>query len=241
MSTLPSSGGANGETMHEAPAWRGGTIFAIALHAGLAAAIVFAHFSRSAAPDTTAAITIDLAPMVSAPPEPEKAVPEGPKEEEVVEPEPVPVPEPPLPRDAILEPEKKPEPEKKKVKEETAPRAVEAPKAEAVTAPVNAPPSMAEQNAIPTYQQALLAHLERYKKYPRSARRRAQEGTAYVRFRIDRQGNVLSSVLERSSGYTLLDEETLGTVERADPLPAMPPEISGATLEVMVPVRFFLD
>lgn len=238
MSTVPFSGGAIGGAMHDAPAWRGGTIFAIALHAGLAAAIVFAHFSRSAAPDTSAAIAIDLAPMVSAPPEPEVALPEGPKEEEVVEP--APVPEPPLPRDAIPEPEKKPEP-KKEVKEATAPRAAEAPKAERVTAPVNAPPSMAERNAIPTYQQALLAHLERYKKYPRAARRRAQEGTAHVRFRIDRQGNVLSSALAQSSGYSLLDEEVLETVERADPLPAMPPEISGSTLDVTVPVRFNLD
>ncbi len=226
--------------MHEAPAWRGGTIFAIALHAGLAAAIVFAHFSRSTPPAAPAAITLDLAPMVSAQPEPEEALPEGPKEEEA-EPEPVPVPEPPLPREAIPEPEKKPEPKKKEAKKETAPVAQKAPPAKQTVAPVDAQANAIEARVMPSYMQVLLGHLERYKKYPRSALRRDQEGRPKVRFKIDREGNLLSYELVESSGNTALDQGALATVERADPFPPPPTELGGETHIFTVPVNFVLD
>ncbi|MEQ8268412.1 MAG: energy transducer TonB [Parvibaculum sp.] len=244
------SNGAGATGSGSRPAWGGGAIFAVAVHAAAAAAIAFWAFGHEPPPQVAAAITLDLAPMVSAPPEPETEAPMGPLKEEtppeeIVEPEPL--PEPPLPR---IEPADIPEPVKEKPKEETAkevvkettaPPAMQAPKTEAVTAPVNAPPSAAELRAMPTYEQMLLAHLERYKKYPRSARRRMQEGTAWLFFEIDRDGNVLSYRLNQSSGYTLLDEEVLAMVKRAEPLPALPPEIPGATREFKVPVVFNLN
>jgi protein TonB len=247
MSSVTFFGAPSEDVMTDAPAWRAGTVFAIALHAGLAAAIVFAHIGRTPPPDAASAITIDLAPMVSAPPEPEAALPEGPKEEEtppeeevVPEPEPDPLPEPPRETKAeVALPKPVEKPKKQPVKEMTAPSAVEMPPAETTAAPVNAAPRMANTTAMPTYEHAILTHLERHKKYPRSARRRGQEGTAYVRFRLDRQGNVLSSELAKSSGHDILDQEVLDTMRRANPLPPMPPEIAGATISVTVPVRFF--
>ncbi len=241
MSTVSFSGGANGGMMHDAPAWKGGTIFAIALHAGLAAAIVFAHFARSTPPEAPAAITIDLAPMVSAQPEPDEALPEGPKEEEIAEPEPAPVPEPPLPREAIPEPEKKPEPKKKEVKQATAPIAQKVPEAKRTAAPVNARANAIEARVMPSYMQVLLGHLERFKKYPRSAERRGQEGRPTVRFEIDREGRLLSYRLLSSSGNAALDEGALATVERADPFPPLPKEIRGETKIFDVPVNFALS
>lgn len=243
MSTVTFPGAQIEDRMTDAPAWRAGTVFAIALHAGLAAAIIFAQIGhKPPPPDTASAITIDLAPMVSAPPEPETALPEGPKEEETppeeeVVPEPDPVPEPPRETKAeVALPKPVSQP-----KEVTAPRAVEMPPADTAAAPMNAAPRMVNTTTMRTYEHVILTHLERHKKYPRSARRRGQEGTAYVRFRIDREGNVQTSQLVRSSGYELLDQEVLDTVTRANPLPAVPPEISGSTLEVTVPVRFHLD
>jgi periplasmic protein TonB len=236
MSTVPFSGGANGGMMHDAPAWRGGTIFAIALHAGLAAAIAFAHFARSTPPAAPAAITLELAPLVSAQPEPDEALPEGPKEE--AEPEPAPVPEPPLPRDAIPEPEKKPEPKKKEARKATAPIAQKLPEAERTAAPADAQANLAEARLMPSYMQGLLGHLERYKKYPRSARRRGEEGKPVVRFEIDRKGNLIFHALVESSGNTTLDEGALATVKRADPFPPLPKEIRGDTKIFDVPVNF---
>jgi len=68
-----------------------------------------------------------------------------------------------------------------------------------------------------------MAHLERRKRYLSGARSRGEQGTAYVRFRIDDGGNVLSASLARSSGFPALDNEVVEMVRRASPVPAPPP------------------
>ncbi|MGV6873853.1 energy transducer TonB family protein, partial [Pseudochelatococcus sp. B33] len=85
------------------------------------------------------------------------------------------------------------------------------------------------------WQSRLMAHLERRKRYPSGARSRGEQGTAYVRFRIDDSGNVLSASLARSSGYPELDAEVVELVSRASPVPAPPPE---ANRTITAPVRF---
>ncbi len=85
------------------------------------------------------------------------------------------------------------------------------------------------------WQNRLMAHLEKRKRYPAAAKRRRDEGVATVRFSIDPAGNVLSVSLARSSGIPELDEEVVAMVRRASPVPTPPP---GAKLDVSVPVRF---
>ncbi|RCW24134.1 protein TonB [Ciceribacter lividus] len=85
------------------------------------------------------------------------------------------------------------------------------------------------------WQSRLMAHLERRKRYPAAARSAHEEGTVYVRFRIDTSGNVLSVSLSRSSGHSTLDEAVLDLVRRASPVPAPPP---GASTTIVAPVRF---
>ena len=87
------------------------------------------------------------------------------------------------------------------------------------------------------WQSRLLSHLERRKRYPASARRARKQGTAYVRFSIDANGNVASVSLARSSGVAELDQEVVAMVRRASPVPAPPP---GVNRTIMVPVRFSL-
>lgn len=81
----------------------------------------------------------------------------------------------------------------------------------------------------------LMAHLERRKKYPSAARSRGEQGTAYVRFSIDANGNVLSASLARSSGFPELDSEVVALVRRASPVPAPP---AGENRTITAPVRF---
>lgn len=95
-------------------------------------------------------------------------------------------------------------------------------------------------DAMATWQSMLLGHLERYKRYPPRAERQRQEGVAYVRFSVDRQGNVRDGRLGKSSGFTALDAETLAVLQRATPVPPPPSEIAGDPIEVMVPVSFYL-
>lgn len=98
----------------------------------------------------------------------------------------------------------------------------------------------ARNAAEANWQGILLAHLQRHQKYPRAARRQNAEGTVLVRFRMDRSGQVLSCSLVRSSGFDVLDKEALEMIERAQPLPALPPEIPGDAKEIVVPAQFLM-
>ncbi|WP_211295115.1 energy transducer TonB family protein [Novosphingobium guangzhouense] len=103
-----------------------------------------------------------------------------------------------------------------------------------------APAPAAPSNARPTWEGSVLGALNKVKRYPREARFSRQQGVPYIRFAIDRDGRVLSVQLERSSGVRSLDQEALALPRRAQPLPAPPPEVKGATIELVVPVEFFI-
>ncbi len=207
-----------------------------------------------APPEPAPAIDIPLPepmpePVIEPPPpepEPEPVVEEPPPPPEpppVVEPEvvlPKPPPEPPKPKPEVKKEAPKPKPEKPKPPRPVAQPVQPAPVA-APPAPAAAPaPSAAPSRAVPSWQGRLLSHLERHKRYPRSAQARRQEGVAQVRFTIDRDGNVLSVRLDRSSGVPSLDEETVEMVRRASPLPAPPEEMAKDRIELVVPVQFFI-
>ena len=68
------AGGTGAALNGVSPSWRGGIVFALAAHAAVAAGFVAWQFGHQPPPQVAAAITIDLAPMVSAPPVPETAV-----------------------------------------------------------------------------------------------------------------------------------------------------------------------
>lgn len=186
-------------------------------------------------------------PVVEPPPPPEPPPPEPPP---VVEPEvvlPKPPPDPPKPKPEPKKETPKPQPEKPKPEKPKPPRPT-APTTPTAAPPVAAPapvaaapaPSMAPARVSPSWQGRVLSHLERYKRYPRAAQARRQEGVAQVRFTIDREGRVLTVKLDRSAGHELLDEETLEMVRRASPLPPPPDEMTQERVELVVPVQFFL-
>ncbi len=72
------------------------------------------------------------------------------------------------------------------------------------------------------------------------AQEQHQQGVAQLRFTLDRQGRVLFFKLDKSSGFSLLDDEVVALIQRAAPLPAPPPEIAADRIEVLVPVSFSL-
>lgn len=98
-----------------------------------------------------------------------------------------------------------------------------------------------DQRQIINWQNTLMMKLNKVKRYPSRARRYRHEGVAYLRFAMDREGKVLSASIERSSGYSLLDKETLALLERAQPLPKPLADMPGNVLEFVVPVEFFLN
>jgi protein TonB len=109
-----------------------------------------------------------------------------------------------------------------------------------MTAPVP-PPPQASINSPNTWEGQVLAQLNRHRRYPRAAQARRQQGVPYIRFVIDREGNVLSVRLERSSGVAVLDREAVALPKRAQPLPKPPADRPGATIELVAPVEFLLS
>ena len=86
----------------------------------------------------------------------------------------------------------------------------------------------------------LFGHLNRHKRYPESARMRRQEGVVSLRFTMDRQGHVLTFEIAKTSGSSSLDREAEELLKRAEPLPAIPAAFGRDTLDLVVPVEFFL-
>ena len=113
-------------------------------------------------------------------------------------------------------------------------------------APIQAPPAPTAAAPSPgaavpaTWQDALRAHLARFKRYPVQALRRGEQGVTMVRFAMNHAGTVLSAVVVRSSGHDDLDQEALAWIQRAQPLPRPPPEVATDPIELVVPLRFEL-
>ena len=59
-----------------------------------------------------------------------------------------------------------------------------------------------------------------------------------MRILIDRSGQVLQATLVKSTGLGVLDDEVMAMLKRANPVPNVPMELSGETIELVVPVRF---
>jgi len=177
----------------------------------------------------------DLAPP-AAPPEPVHETPPGPEQVQKEKPQP-----------PIEMPQIKP-PEIKLPSINTLPVQMAelvpdpGPPVEDTTAPETrpAPPAQQVSTAQPTWEGLVLGALNKVKRYPRAASLRRQQGVPYIRFVMDREGKVLSVRLERSSGFRMLDEEALALPKRASPLPKPPESVAGETIELVVPVEFFM-
>jgi periplasmic protein TonB len=92
----------------------------------------------------------------------------------------------------------------------------------------------------PSWESLLLRRLQEYKNYPTQARSRNQKGVVLLAFSIDRDGHVVSRHIVHGSGFAELDAEAMALVERAQPMPAFPPSMTEARLDLTVPIRFSL-
>ncbi|GKW52782.1 hypothetical protein NCCP2140_18350 [Pseudoalteromonas sp. NCCP-2140] len=129
----------------------------------------------------------------------------------------------------------------REVAQTTAPKSIDAAPAEQRTGPVSNAFSKQQAEAKQRWQMQLSAHLERRKRYPRMAKLKRQQGVPWVKFTMDREGQVIAVSLFRASGVSSLDKEVLALVKRAEPLPLPPDEITGTTLTLTLPVEFFIN
>jgi len=231
----------------EAARWGACFALAVAFHAAGAAAL-FARWSEdSNLVAGTAVVMVDLAPVAVSPNITTDVAP-GPLQQEA---EPEPQPEKPIEKIELppdpqaepvvavtpppkLEPPKEKKPKQKHASLASAPTRAD-PQADRPAAPM---PGLSSRNsdALPNWKTQLVAKLERSKRYPSEAR--GDQGIAQLAFSVDRQGGVHNARIVRSSGSSVLDHETLALVQRAQPLPPPPPEVSGAQIPIVVPIRY---
>jgi protein TonB len=179
-------------------------------------------------PEAPAAPSTPPSDLAPGPPETESDPTPPPKEEtKPIEQEAevaLPTPEPPKPEPPVEQ------------HEATAAPSVEIPPSAA--APPTPGAAVRTPAALIRWQSALAARLARFKRYPAVARARGVQGIAKVAFTIDHEGLLLSSHIVQSSGSSLLDEETLDMLARAQPMPKPPGNTPDSALSFIVPVIF---
>jgi protein TonB len=211
-----------GMPRHEARRW--GICFAVVMAAHTAAALglLFHLTSDSDFGVDAPVVTIELPESFVVSTAPPTDLAPGPKEEESeATPPPKEETRPPEPEAAVALPEPpKPEPPREQKQ---------------ATAPPAAAPSVA---VVHRWESELVAHIERFKRYPAEARARGDQGLVRVTFAIDRDGWVRASRIVQSSGSPELDQEALAMLTRAQPVPRPPDRVPSSGLSFTVPVRF---
>jgi protein TonB len=97
--------------------------------------------------------------------------------------------------------------------------------------PVNTPDPPAPESRRESYLLRLLAHIDAYKFYPRSARRRGLEGEVQVAFHLHADGSI--SELQVRGGSKLLRQAAKRAVQQALTLPPPP-----ASVRLQEQIRF---
>jgi protein TonB len=228
---------------------RWGTCFALVLcfHIAGAAALLARWSENSDLLANAPVIMIELAAMPVAPDITPNELAPGPQQTEAQpEPEPQkPVEKIELPPDpkaeplAVVPPKPVEQPNEKKPKQKrasltSAPSSAEH-RAERAAAPMPGATSR-DSNALPNWTSQLVAQIDRHKRYPEAAH--GERGIAQVAFSVDRSGGVHHARVVASSGSAVLDRDALAWLERSQPLPPPPPDMSGAMIPITVPLRY---
>jgi protein TonB len=79
------------------------------------------------------------------------------------------------------------------------------------------------------YQRQIRELIERYKRYPLTARKGQQQGRVTVGFSLGSGGSLIDAEVIRSSGHRLLDRAALKAVRAVVRYPALPPSLQDGT------------
>ena len=234
----------------------------VLLHVVLIAASLLWYQRLEPAGVTMQPIFVDLAPAPAAqriqtedlPPGPEmqdaEAPPLEPPKNEAIE-EQLP-PAPPQPEPVVAAPPKvepkpeptpvKPQPVREQVKRPIKKRLVDqstTAKADRIAPEAPSPSSgVSAAAAAGSYRSMLVAHLQRFKRWPSGAEARGERGTAFVNFTVSRNGHVTGARLAKSSGFASLDQEAMAWMQRAQPLPSFPAEMREPSMNFSVPLNW---
>lgn len=95
-----------------------------------------------------------------------------------------------------------------------------------------------QKRAQEQYLWQVMRRIAQFPYVPKNTTTIREEGTVLTRVTISRQGQLLSVVMEKSSGLPSLDAGVLETIRRASPYPPLPAEIPGNQHTFQLPVSF---
>ncbi len=212
-------------------------------HAAIVAAVALWYARRPVEPNILPAIAVTLAPVDSSSPEIQNQdIAVGPtmQQAEAAPKQPPKVEEKPV--EQVVRPPSPPQ-QAEVTLPRVEPKQLEKPKPEErPPAPETRAPQKTErvgqftQAGSDAYNALVFGHLQRFKRYPSSAR--GAQGTVVVRFVLNRAGTVIESALTKSSGNDVLDREALEILRRASPFPPFPAAKPGPQDSYIAPVNF---
>jgi protein TonB len=237
--------------------WSGSAMFAVVAHAAVAVSFLLGPQVKVIAAPPPAAVEVDLVAPPSSTTADTSATPIGPDQVQAeAQPEPTPEPvevpkfePPPLEKIAPPDPvvlrkiDPKPRVSRPQRPQIVADRTTAQPTnvaklSNVAAAPRSGAPSAAPSDAEQSWEQQILARIEREKRYPSEAQQQSMEDYVTVRFVVDREGRVISARIVHSNGYGPLDQEALAVFRRVSFAPP-PNDAVGQTFDRQVRLHFF--
>jgi len=96
-------------------------------------------------------------------------------------------------------------------------------------------------NALRQYCEIIKQKIEEEKEYPGWAERNGYEGQVEIRFKLLADGQVENVEIVSPSGYEILDNEAVRTIQASAPFPPIPKAVAKAHLWIKLPVIFELQ
>jgi periplasmic protein TonB len=235
--------------------WTTAAVFTALVHVGGALALM--HWRDEDVADISGSIALELAPeLMAAPPmlyaESQQA--EAKRVKEAAEETPTVAPSPLAPKPEVEVPLREEEKEKPKEKDREITSKQDAPEIHGDPMTTAPPPSEAKLSPVPaapapgisasvakaeaTWRNELVAHINRFKHYPKAALAHHVHGVVTLEFTVDHAGYIVACRVTRSSGSALLDDEAMSLLKRSVPLPTPPPQDSRAIFDFTLPISF---
>ncbi|MFK7860901.1 MAG: energy transducer TonB [Granulosicoccus sp.] len=95
-----------------------------------------------------------------------------------------------------------------------------------------------DPDVVRSYEQELLAWVQKYKRYPKRLKRRGVEGKVILAFTVGSGGDLLHYEILQGSGEIQLDKAALAILKDAAPMPAIPEDLDMAEYTVRIPVSY---
>jgi len=91
-----------------------------------------------------------------------------------------------------------------------------------------------------SYFAELMAWLDQHKDYPAALKKQKQQGVVVLTFSINKNGEVLTAKIQKSSGFPILDQAALDMLAKAEPVPAIPDSMNRDRLLLSIPIEYSL-